>query len=215
MADIKVFYFQEIRGRGEFIRLLLTAAGVKFEDVRIKMESWGQFDSLTPDTDIKKEAPFGQLPYVIYYGKKLGQSIPMASYLAKKYGLYGSTAEDALKQEEVMHLVEDLRVPHVKGWVYAQEPDKKAEVVRQLSEVLIPRYLGYFEALLKENGDRGYFVGNSVTLADMYLYDFIETLQNIHPEALKNFPLLQKLSDNVKALPSLKGYLADRAKTVV
>ncbi|KAL8569430.1 hypothetical protein ACOMHN_054145 [Nucella lapillus] len=126
MADIKVFYFHEIRGRGEFLRLLLTAAGVQFEDVRVSMESWGQMDVLTPDNDIKKATPFGQLPYVMYHGKKLGQSIPVASYLAKKHGLYGSTAEDALRQEEVMHLVEDLRLPHVKDWVYARDPDKKS-----------------------------------------------------------------------------------------
>ncbi|XP_076447570.1 glutathione S-transferase 3-like [Babylonia areolata] len=207
MADIKVVYFDEFRGRGEFLRMLLVAAGQKFEDVRIKFENWGP--------EAKKETPYGQIPYVVYKGKKHGQSVAIATYLAKKFGFYGKTDEDALKQEEVMHLVEDLRVPHVRDWFFAKEPAKKDELSKKLVEELFPRYLGYFEALLAENGDKGLFVGSSVTMADMYLYDFVETMLGISGEALKSFPLLQKLVQNVKVFPALKDYLASRPKTMI
>ncbi|KAL8596712.1 hypothetical protein ACOMHN_045637 [Nucella lapillus] len=206
---IKVYYFDEVRGRGEFLRMVLTAAGVKFEDVRIKMDSWRN------NPDLKKDTPYGQLPYVIYNGKKHGQSIPMASFFAKKYGFFGKTPEDALKQEEVMNLVEDVRIPHVRDWFFDSDADKKAESVKKMTDEVFPRYLAYFEAMLKENGDKGYFVGPSVTMADMYLYDFLETMLGISPNALKTFPLVQKLHSNVQNAPVLKDYLAGRPKSAI
>lgn len=208
MADItKVFYFAGIRARGEFIRMVLTAANQKFEDVGIKLQDWKS------DPELKKAAPFGKLPYIIYKGKKWGQSIALASYFAKKFGFYGKTDEDAFRQEEVMQLVEDIRVPHVRDWFLTENADFKAEKAHQLKTELFPQYLMYFEAILAENGDNGFFVGQSVTLADMYLYDFLVTVVGIDPEALKNFHLLQKLFENVESMPTLKSYLAKRPKT--
>ena len=40
MSGIKLIYFDG-RGRGELSRLILSAAGQKFEDVRLTFEQWG------------------------------------------------------------------------------------------------------------------------------------------------------------------------------
>lgn len=40
MDNIKLYYF-DLRGKGEFIRLLLRAAGQKFDDVIVPRSSWG------------------------------------------------------------------------------------------------------------------------------------------------------------------------------
>ncbi|XP_076447565.1 glutathione S-transferase 3-like isoform X2 [Babylonia areolata] len=205
MADIKLFYFNA-RARGEIIRMVLVAAGQKFEDVRIQIDKW--------DAEAKKETPYGQLPYVIYQGRKHGQSKAIAAYFARKFGFYGTTDEDALKIDEVIHLGEDLRVPHCRNWVLEKDADKKEEFKQKWID-MFPRYLGYFEALLAENGDKGLFVGSSVTMADMYLYDVLETMLSLSPEALKSFPLLQKLVQNVKVFPALKDYLASRPKSIM
>ena len=39
MGEIKVVYF-DLRARGEPIRLVLEAAGRKYEDVRISFDEW-------------------------------------------------------------------------------------------------------------------------------------------------------------------------------
>jgi hypothetical protein len=36
------------------------------------------------------------------------------------------------------------------------------EVAQRIKNEVFPRFLGYFEALLKDNDSKGYFVGNSV-----------------------------------------------------
>lgn len=208
MSDIKLYYFN-VRGKGEFLRLLFRAAGVQFEDKRIERADWG------PDSDAKKATPYGQVPYVIYQGKKRGQSIAMGTYFARKFGFYGKTDEDAWKQEEIMHLIDDLIVGPNRAWFLEQDPQKKAERTRELTEVQYPRYLSSFERLLAENGDQGYSVGDSVTLADLCLHDVLETVLGVDPRALESFPLQRKLRANVENLPALKEYLAKRPKTVV
>ena len=54
MAEDKLYYF-EIAGRAELIRLLFSAAGQKFEDVRFPREKWPEY---------KPKSPFGQCPYL-------------------------------------------------------------------------------------------------------------------------------------------------------
>lgn len=42
---------------------------------------------------ISQEAPFGQGPYLEYNGKKYGQSIAIASFLAREFGKYISAMD--------------------------------------------------------------------------------------------------------------------------
>ena len=54
MVHYKFYYFN-VRGRGELIRLLFAAAGQEFEDHRFEREDWPKF---------KPNAPFGQVPFL-------------------------------------------------------------------------------------------------------------------------------------------------------
>lgn len=44
MTKFTVYYFN-IKGRGEIVRLMLTAAGVDFEDHRVQGEEWPKLKS--------------------------------------------------------------------------------------------------------------------------------------------------------------------------
>ena len=78
MIHYKVHYFNS-RGAAECIRQILVVAGQDFEDVRVNQEDWPQ---------LKASTPFGQMPILEEDGKKLGQSIAIARYLARKYSEY-------------------------------------------------------------------------------------------------------------------------------
>ena len=60
----------------------------------------------------------------------------------------------------------------------------------KLKNELFPKFFTFFENMLKENGGSGYFTDSSVTAADLYLYDSLQTAQNIVPDCLSAFPLL-------------------------
>ena len=53
-----------------------------------------------------------------------------------------------------------------------------------------------------------------LSLADIYVYDLQDNLLQLKEDALKDYPLMQKLRSNVEAHPKLKVYLANRKKTI-
>ena len=75
----------------------------------------------------------------------------------------------------------------------------------------MPKYLGYFERLLKSN--RGsYLTGRRVTYADLSLFQIVEGLRYAFPKRMKAFereiPGLIDLHDRVAARPNIKAYLS-------
>nr|KAG5699307.1 hypothetical protein BaRGS_004244 [Batillaria attramentaria] len=99
MSGIKFVYF-DLRARGEPVRLVLAAAGKEFDDVRLSFDQWSAE---------KPNAPYGQLPYMEYKGKIYGQSIAMANFFSREFGLYGKSNLDALRVDEVVALGLDLQ----------------------------------------------------------------------------------------------------------
>ncbi|KAK6994499.1 glutathione S-transferase 6 [Biomphalaria glabrata] len=73
--SLKLIYFNG-RGRAELSRLILAVAGQKYEDVRIVGENWPAEKSKTP---------FGQLPVLEVDGQTFGQSLAIATYLAREF----------------------------------------------------------------------------------------------------------------------------------
>lgn len=203
MADIKLYYFNA-RVRAEFIRLALLAADQPFEDIRITGNEW------TPE--LKAEAPFRQLPLLKYKGKNYGQSVALGNFVAREFNLYGKTNLDALRIDEVMQLAEDYKAVLV-DWVHEEDGAKKAEYRQKLKDELSAKFLGFFEELLRQNGDSGFFVGNAVTLADLVVYDVADATMVFDPKAVEDFPNVKKLRSNVEAIPAIKSYLADRPQT--
>ncbi|KAL8583463.1 hypothetical protein ACOMHN_044821 [Nucella lapillus] len=203
MSEIKVVYF-DLRARGEPIRLVLEAAGKKYEDVRVSFEEWPQE---------KANTPYGQLPYVVYNGKKYGQSVALANFFAREYGLYGRSSLDALRIDEVVGLTQDLTDAVLKA-KFEKDETTKAELTKTLMEETIPKFIGIFQTLLQDNGSSGFFVGTTISLADLIVYNLLDSLVSEKEDVAKSFPPeAKKMRSMVEAHPFLKTYLAKRKPT--
>ncbi|KAK7102173.1 hypothetical protein V1264_020435 [Littorina saxatilis] len=200
MSELKVVYF-DLRARGEPIRLVLEAAGKKYEDVRLSFDEW---PAEKPNT------PYGQLPYIVYNGKKYGQSLALANFVAREFGLYGKTNLDALRIDEVSGLTADL-VDSVFKAKFENDETKKAELSQKLWDEAVPKYFGFFNTLLSYNGNTGFFVGSTVSLADLLVFNLLDSLIAEKAEIANTFsPELNKLRSNVQKHPFLNAYLAKR-----
>ncbi|KAI8798287.1 glutathione S-transferase 7 [Biomphalaria glabrata] len=199
--NIKILYF-DARGRGEISRLVLAAAGQKFEDVRFTRETW---PAEKPNT------PFGQLPVLEIDGKRYAQSVAISTYLAREFGFYGKTNLDGLQIDQVIQLGVDFWNAATK---YFMESDakKKEELLKNLKDVETPKYLTFFEKLLKDN-KTGYFVGSGLTLADLFVYDLMYFLKKQNMLPSQGFPGLQELYNKVVSNNNIKAYLAQRKET--
>ncbi|RUS71653.1 hypothetical protein EGW08_020593 [Elysia chlorotica] len=201
---IKLHYFP-LRGRAEVPRLVLHYAKKEFTDNRIAPADWGT---------LKPKTPFGSLPYLEVGNEAFGQSMAIASYVARESGLYGSNNIDALKIDQILQLREDLIIEEVKVWK-EKDPAKNAEMTKNMNENVYPKILGNFEKLVKANQTKTgskYAVGDKLTLADIILFEGTVTACQKDPSILDKYPAVKSVATLVAGLDGIKQYLANRAK---
>ena len=99
------FYYFDAYGGGESIRMLLTKAGVAFEDNRLNREQVGEMKKANPDM-----LEYGQLPMLeLDDGTRLVQSQAILRYVARKYGFEAENPMDMYKGEQMFqHFTEDI-----------------------------------------------------------------------------------------------------------
>jgi len=199
----KLTYFNG-RGRAEIIRLILTEAGVPFEDNRIS------YDEEFPK--IKSTLPFRQVPIFEIDGKiTLCQSLAISRYLARKYNLAGKTELEQAQVDMIVECMQDTISPIVTFFRLEPDPVKKAELKKKYIEEQLPVFLTKLEALLVANnsGD-SFFVGDSLTWADLFLvrangaFNLIVGLE----KPFANHPKLNALFERVIRLPRIAAYQA-------
>merc|ERR1712179_361929 len=147
MPDIKLEYFNAY-GRAEIIRWILKVAGVEFEDHRYARKDDADFSKTW--TAAKPKTPFGQTPVVHFDGKSYCQSLAIARYFANKHGLGGETDEDRAMCDQIIDCTMDMVAPRVAVWK-CEDPTKKAELLKKWEEEQVPKFLAYFDRMLKAN----------------------------------------------------------------
>ncbi|BFZ15729.1 hypothetical protein BsWGS_18768 [Bradybaena similaris] len=199
-SDIKIIYFN-IPGRAEVCRLVLTLAGKQFEDVRVNGAQW---------LEIKPTTPFGTCPVLVLDGKMYGQSKAIAAFLAKEFGLYGKTNLERLQIDQTMHLMEDFIQEFGRRYFFVTDEAKKAEGTKQLQEEITPRFLGYFEKILKDNAT-GYVAGDSISVADLTIFDMCTGFLGLFVQGwLEKFPLVARLVATINSNDRIRAYMEQR-----
>lgn len=183
----KVYYF-DMRGRAEIIRMVLSAADKEFEDIRLSREEWEKMKPSTPS----KVLPIVDTPE----GERLVQSMATARNLARRFGMMGkSDRENYLIDRAIdqgSDFVEGLVAP-----MFAAEADAK-RVYQEFMTNSGNRILEGATTFLKEGKGR-FFAGDRLTLADLWWSCILNQMQTYFPDALKGFPELTNVYDQVLA----------------
>merc|ERR1719348_173173 len=203
MANIKLTYF-DARGRAETSRLILAYAGVQYVDQRLTSE---QFAS------VKSKMPWGQLPALKYNGHIICQSNAIARFLAAEFDLVGTSNAEAAQADEIVDRIQDLHTARFKA-VFASDEGKKAELMRELREDIVPAGLTQLEKKLEERGGQ-FLVGNQLSWADLALFAFYDIMGSAAHEVLEGYPLLKDLAERIAELPNIANWLTSRPVTVM
>jgi glutathione S-transferase len=100
----------------------------------------------------------------------------------------------------------------------ADEKDstKIAQLEKKFSEEVLPKHLRVFENRLAKNGT-GYLVGNSLTVADIFLFRLVDELNLFYGPrtvpALANSVQIRGLEERVKNNPRISEWLKKRPIT--
>ena len=196
--------------RAETSRLALFIGEIEFEDYRpsreeiAKMRTEGIF-------------PFGQFPVLQVDGKTIAQTGAIARFCGKLSGLYPMENDFyAAKVDEVIDLATDITVK-IRPALIEKDPEKRMEMRSELSETVLPHWLRFMETLLEDNGKTGYFVDDSLTVADLAAWRLCGwisggIIDGIPETILDGFPLLYTHQNHISNLPKVAEWLEKSRK---
>jgi glutathione S-transferase len=217
----ELYYWAEIQGRGEFIRLALEEAGADYVDVA-RQKGKGAA-ALMQFIDDKKSArpPFAP-PYLKAGKVVIGQTANILLYLGSRLNLAPRDEAASLWVHQLQLTITDFMVEvhdthhPISSALYYE--DQKPAAKRRTEEFWrhrVAKYLGYFERVLENNGGQ-YLVGRKLTYVDLSIFQIIEGLRYAFPKRMKRFekkvPGLLALRDRVAQRPRIKAYLGSERR---
>jgi len=197
--------YWKIRGLAQPIRLMLTYAGVEFEDVTYEQGDGPEF-SREAWYSVKQTLglPFPNLPYYLDDGVKITQSNSIIRYIAKKNNLLGKTTQEQVDCDVMLENAMDFRNGTVRLCYNKDYLALKDNYFENLKGMLTS-----FENYL---GDKKFFAGNEVTACDFPMYELLDQHTIMKPGILEDYPKLKAFYDRFQNLPKIKAYLASAEK---
>ena len=214
----ELYYWPGIQGRGEYIRLALEEAGADYADVARERGMAAMIGMMEASSGTPPFAP----PFLKAGKLVIGQTANILLYLGSRHGLAPKAEPGKLWVHQLQLTVTDFVLEihdthHPLGPSLYYE-DQRAPAKKRTGEFWkerVPKYLGYFEDLLKRNGGF-YLTGRRVTTADLSLFQIVEGLRYAFPKRMKAFerriPGLVNLHDRVAARPNIRAYLASERR---
>jgi len=212
----QLFYWPEIQGRGEFVRLALEDAGVAYDDVARKSGGVNRMMAMM-EGGREKHPPFA--PPFLKAGKLVvAQVANILSYLGPRLRLAPRDEASRLWLHQLqltvadfVKEVHDTHHPVASGLYYEDQKPEARRYAENFLDERVPKYLGYFENVLRKSGGP-YVAGRKVTYVDLSIFQLIEGLRYAFPRAMKDIETkisgLVGIRDKVAERSGVKAYLA-------
>jgi glutathione S-transferase len=211
----QLFYWPEIQGRGEFVRLALEDAGASYDDVARKSGGMNQMLAMM-DGGRDKRPPFA--PPFLKAGKLvIAQVANILFYLGPRLKLAPRDEASRLWLHQLQLTVSDFvkeihdtHHPVGSGLYYEDQKPEARRYAENFLDERAPKYLGYFETVLKKSGGP-YLLGRKATYIDLSMFQLIEGLRYAFPNASKGIerkvPGIVDIRDRVAQRPGIRKYL--------
>ena len=214
MRSYELWYWAEILGRGEFVRLALEAGGIPYRDMARERGSAVLVEDMEQRLGLRPFAP----PYLVADDMVIAQTATILLYLGDKHGLAPSDEAGRLHAQQIQLTIADIVAEahnvHHPVAVGAYYGDQKREALRAADAFRsdrLPNFLEWFETLLGDNGGE-WLLGERWTYPDLSLFQLVEGLGYAFPRRMaaiaQDYPRLMGLSERVRRLPELAAYLA-------
>lgn len=205
----ELYYWSEIQGRGEFVRLVLEDLGEPYVDVGRERGD----DAVSSALD-GVLAPYAFAPPVLRSDNVvIAQTALITRWLGESYGLAPRdeparlvAATIALTIADLVAEAHDTHHPLSVNEVYEKQKPAAHARAKAFRDHRIPKFVGYLEKILERSGD--YLVG-TVSYADLAAFQIVEGLDYAFPHAMRQqqIPRLRALRDRIAQRPRITAYL--------
>jgi glutathione S-transferase len=216
----QLYYWDGIQGRGEFVRLALEEAGADYIDMT---RDSGPGKGVRGMIAVLESATDALIPFappflrddelvishvaniLLYLGPRLG-----LTPADEKLGFVANGLQ--LTITDFVAEVHDTHHPIALSLYYEDQKEEAKARTREFTRHRIPKFLGYFERVLRQNPmGPAFIVGDILTSVDLSLFQVIEGLRYAFPKAMaageKKYPQLLALHDRVAQRPNIAAYL--------
>jgi glutathione S-transferase len=203
----QLYYWPDIQGRGEFVRLALEEAGADYDDVARKPAGMQEMLAIMRGGD--KRPPYAP-PFLKAGRLTIAQVANILFWLGPRLKL--APADEAGRlwlhqlQLTVTDVVKEIHDTHHPLGSSLYYEDAKPEAKRYTQNFLqdrAPKYLGYFESVLSRSGGP-WLLGRKLTYADLSMFQLVEGLRYAFPNAMK------RIERKTPGLVSVHARVADR-----
>jgi glutathione S-transferase len=222
----ELYYWPDIQGRGEFVRLALEYAGAQYVDIALIPEEKGggvpALEKFLEGEEVERP-PFA--PPFLKAGRQLiGQTANILLYLGTRHGLAPRDAAGRLWTNQLQLTIADFVAeahdthhPIASSEYYEKQKAAAKRRSKDFREHRLPKFLGYFERVLERNSARGPgMVGVRFTYADVSLAQVVAGLRYAFPsasrKALRDCPRVGALHDEVFDAARIKRYIASKRR---
>ena len=213
-----LWYWPNIQGRGEFVRLALEAAGIPYRD-RAREDG-----AKALMADMKARGPKGPFapPYLDAGDTVIAQVAHILAWLSDRHDLAPKDEATAMWLIQLQLTVTDLVAevhnvhhPVAASAYYGEQKPEAARAAAQFRDERMPKFLDFFEAAA------GAVAGEWMADArwspiETSLFQLIEGLRYIFPRRMKviepDYPRFIAVRDAVAELPGVKAYLASERR---
>lgn len=220
----RLYYWPFLQGRGEFVRLVLEAAGAAYTDVaRLPKDDGGGVAAI--QTFLRGEQggltplapPFLQVGDLV-----LAQTANICLFLARHLGLIpddeGAQAEALQLLLTVADFVTEIHDTHHPVSSTLPYEDQKPEAVKRAHlfvEKRLPRFLGYFDKTIEKRGAE-FALGSDLSCVDLALFQLVAGTRHAFPAAFArieaDIPRVIRVHDRVAEQASISAYLASERR---
>lgn len=211
----ELYYWPQIQGRGEFVRLALEEAAADYTDVAREPGGEEKMLGLMRASRLTTP-PFA--PPILKAGKlTIAQTANILLYLGDHHALAPKAEASRLWVHQLQLTIADLVVeshdthhPIGSGLYYEEQKPEASRRADDFRAHRAPKYFDYFERVLAASGGP-YLTGKRASYADLSLFQVVEGLRyafpNLSDRLARKHRRVIDLRDRVAARPRIAAYL--------
>jgi len=217
----RLYYWPQIQGRGEVVRLALEEAGADYIDVAREQDtdedSRNVILNILNDNSLMRP-PFAP-PFLLDGELMVAQAANILHYLAPRIGLAPVDEAERLFAHQIQLTVTDLLMevhdthhPVSNALYFEDQVEESKRRSAGFIQNRIPKHMAYYEKILTNNQETGgWLIGRNLTYPDLSMFQVVEGLRYAFPRAFAeledSYPNMMALHAAVAARPNTAAYL--------